>query len=220
MKRPFWQYGLFQIPAIFLAAFVLATGIAYLLNLGCGNFWVALFFGLSWIALAWALIIPLDILLRSVFKFPMSFAGRLSILHAVFWTVAISTILAATLPSMWNQCMALDWAQWRANIWNEMFYYDQNTSSAPVGSRAEFSFIVSDDGEISDINITTSTSNELESYVRARIESLQGSDALEFIPDTRRSEVLYESSITICEAGSRGCGEPADVRDYPDREVF
>lgn len=116
--------------------------------------------------------------------------------------------------------MALDWAQWRANIWNEMFYYDQNTSSAPVGSRAEFSFIVSDDGEISDINITTSTSNELESYVRARIESLQGSDALEFIPDTRRSEVLYESSITICEAGSRGCGEPADVRDYPDREIF
>lgn len=220
MKRPFWRHGLFQIPAIFLAAFVLATGTAYLLNLGCGNFWVALFLGLSWMALAWVLIIPLDIILRSVFKFPMSIAGRLAILSAVFWTVVTSIILASTLPAMWNQCTALDWARWRANIWNEMFYYDQNTSSAPVGSMAEFNFIVNDKREILDINIIKSDSNALEGYVRERIESLRGSDALEFIPDTRRREVLYESSITICEAGSQGCGKPADVKDYPDREIF
>ena len=218
MKRPFWRYGLFQIPAIFLTLFVLATGISYFLNsrLGCANGWLVLFSGLSWIALAWVLVMPLDLFLRSVLKLSMSLAGRLSLLNAIFWAVLTSVILASTLPATWNQCTALNWAQWHANIWNEMFL--EAPTSAPIGSRVEFRFVVSDQGDISSVTITQSDSNELENYVRERIEAIEGSEVLDFIPNTRRKEMLHESSITICEGGRRGCGDPADPRDYSDLE--
>jgi len=221
IRRRIWQYGLFQIPALLLAVCLIAAGVAYLLRLGCPDFRASLFFGLAWIALMWTLIMPMDYFLKFVLKLNMSLAGRIAILHAIFWTVLISIILASTLPALNNLCTAsepfsLDWSQWRANIWNEMFF-SSATGSVPIGSKADFSFVVSENEQIEEIQIST-PEPDLEAYVRSRIESLEGKKLLEFVPGTRREVVLYESSVTICKNDSRNCGEPADPSDYPDTE--
>lgn len=223
IRRPIWRYGLFQIPAILLAACLTAAGLAYLFRLGCPDFRVRLFFGLAWIALMWTLIMPIDYFLKFVLKLNMSLAGRIAILHAIFWTILTSIILTSTLPALNNLCIAseaysLDWSQWRANIWNEMFF-NSITDSVPIGSEADFSFVVSENEQIEEIQVST-PEPDLEAYVRSRIESLEGKKLLEFVPGTRRKEVLYEGSVSICKNNSPNCGEPADSSNYPDTEEY
>lgn len=222
IRRPIWRYGLFQIPSVLLILSLIAAGVAYLLGLGCPQFWVSLFLGLAWIALVWMLVMPLDYFLKFALKLQMSFAGRIAIFHAIFWTVLTSVVLASTLPTLIGQCRALelislDWSRWHANIWNEMFLNSE--SSAPIGSKAEFQFIVKNNRRIEDIQISASDLT-LESYVQSRIKSLEGKKILEFVPDTRRDEVRYESKVNICRSDEPGCGEPADPDDYPDTEEY
>ena len=111
----------------------------------------------------------------------------------------------------------MHWARWRANIWDQMFL--GQTIPGSIGSEAKFSFVVYRDGRIEDITVEASDT-ELEGFVRSRIESMGGTEALFFIESTRRDQVLYESSVTVCRLGSPGCGEPADPNKYPDKESF
>ena len=193
------------------------------MNLGCQEFWPLLFLSLAVIAFTWMIVMPIDHCLRIYTKLTMSLAGRIAILNAFFWTTLISVWLVSTLPALKVQCaisqqVSLDWSQWRANIWNEMFL-DQD-STAPLDSKADFSFVVTRDREIKETQISTSEP-ELESYVQSRIESLEGKTVLNFVPGTRRDEVIYESSVQICTVESKpGCGDPADPDFYPDMEEY
>lgn len=222
-RRPIWQYGLFQIPALLSAAFLLGAGSTYILGLGCQKFWPLLFLGLAAITFMWMIVMPLDHYLRLRIKLTMSLAGRIAILHAFFWMALISIWLISTLPALMSQCaiseqVSLDWSQWRANIWNEMFL-DQD-STAPLDSEADFSFVVTRDRKIKETQISTSEP-KLESYVQSRIESLEGKPMLNFVPGTRRDEVTYESSVQICTTESKPeCGDPADPDSYPDTEEY
>lgn len=222
-RRPIWRYGLFQIPALLSVACLLAAGITHILGLGCQDLWPLLFIGLSIIAFMWMIVMPIDHYLRLHIKLTMSLAGRIAILNAFFWTALLSIWLVSTLPPLMNQCaiseqVNLDWSQWRANIWNEMFL-DQD-STAPLDSEADFSFVVTRDRRIRETQILTSEP-ELESYVQSRIESLEGKPVLSFVPGTRRDEVTYESSVQICTTESKpGCGDPADPDSYPDTEEY
>lgn len=248
VKRPIWQYGIFQIPASLVGVCLLAAGIVAVLELGCPSFWSRLFLGLAWIALMWMLVLPLDLFLRVRLKLGMDTAGRLSIFHAVLWSlltlaVLILSILPLSLkscagllsrptlptknptvppqptpiPSVDQELVSLDWARWRANIWDQMFLGE--TLPGAIGSEAKFSFVVYRDGHIEDIKVEANDP-ELEGFVRSRIESLEGTEALVFIESTRRDQVRYESSVIACRPGSLGCDEPADPNQYPDQESF
>lgn len=224
-RRPIWRYGLFQIPALLLVLCLSAAGATYLLYGGCQRIWALLFLGLSWVAFTWMITMPIDYLLRFGMKLQMSLAGRIAIANALFWTVLTTVVLASTLPSSLNQCAAselvsLDWAQWRADIWNEMFYEDDGDSSAPIGSEADFRFVVTKNRRIQNVEISTPEA-ALENYIQSRIDSIEGSDVLRFVPGTRRSQVEYESNVRICDGDTRpGCGEPADPESYADIEEY
>ncbi|MEM9220553.1 MAG: vWA domain-containing protein [Cyanobacteria bacterium P01_F01_bin.150] len=109
-----------------------------------------------------------------------------------------------------SEIVSLDWSNWRANLWNQMFY-GQNIP-VNLGEWAEFSFIAHRDGQIDNVNITASSS-EMEQIVKTRILSLQKTNALVFPKSTRRQEVEYESSVSISKPGRR-----ARPEDFPDQE--
>lgn len=64
--------------------------------------WLIFWVGLAWIALMWAMVMPLDKwILQGVFKLPMHLAGQIAIFNAVFWTATTPGIiwrLASGLP--------------------------------------------------------------------------------------------------------------------------
>lgn len=218
-KRPLWRYPLFQFPAIALGLFLFLGAIEYLLRLGCYPFWVLLFLLLAWAALMWVLVMPLDHVLQVFLNLPMSVAGRVSIINAIAWSVLIAVVLTSGLPKLRAQCFAsLDWSRWHAAIWDEMFF-DQN-ASVPIGSEASFSFTVTRNRDIQALSISASEP-ALDRYVRTQAKSLIGTPVLEFVPGTRRNEVLYEGSLTICDTTENPqCGEPASPTSYQDVETF
>ncbi|TVQ45545.1 MAG: VWA domain-containing protein [Gloeocapsa sp. DLM2.Bin57] len=56
--------------------------------------WVLLCLGLTWMALMWTLVMPLDRwIFQGLFKLPLNFAGRLALSNALFWTFATPGIL-------------------------------------------------------------------------------------------------------------------------------
>ena len=68
--------------------------------------WIIFWLGMTWIALMWVLILPLDIFLRKVMKYSLNFAGKFALNHAFFWTSLTPVIvwkLAEGLPFM-NAC--------------------------------------------------------------------------------------------------------------------
>ncbi len=67
-------------------------------------FWAVLALGLFIIALAWTLVMQLDLLFRSVMNWPMSLAGQISILQAIFVSALMTVILIADLPTLRRLC--------------------------------------------------------------------------------------------------------------------
>jgi Ca-activated chloride channel homolog len=68
--------------------------------------WVIFWLGMSWMALMWVLVLPLDIFLQKVVKLPLHWAGKLSLNHALFWTALTPFMiwkLAEGLPFI-NAC--------------------------------------------------------------------------------------------------------------------
>ena len=68
--------------------------------------WVIFWLGVTWIALMWALTLPLDIFLQTVFKMSLDLTGRLSLMNAFFWSALTPIIvfkLAEGVPFM-NAC--------------------------------------------------------------------------------------------------------------------
>lgn len=98
-------------------------------------------------------------------------------------------------------------------------FLGQQLPPGSFGEQAEFSFVVYRDGHIEDIKIKADYP-ELGDFVQSRIESLEGTEVLDFIPSTQRNQVPYESSIMICLPGSPGCNEPATPDQYPDTESY
>lgn len=127
-------------------------------------------------------------------------------------------IPSATPTPVEQELVSLDWARWRANIWNQMFL--NQPGLGPIGSTAEFSFVVYRDGHIEDIRIKTDQDDlTFKENVISRIQSLEGTQALVFLKSTRRDTVPYEGTIEVCTPGSRpNCGQPADPSDYDDEE--
>ncbi len=70
----------------------------------CLVFWMTLAMGLFIIALSWTLVMPLDLFFRSVFKWTMSLAGRLSISQALFTSTLVGIILISSLPTLKRIC--------------------------------------------------------------------------------------------------------------------
>lgn len=224
LERNFWKYGLFQIPAIFLGIVLLIAIIVSILTLPCTQFWQQLTWALVGISLAWTLVLPLDRLLKAKTQLPMNLTGRIALGNALFWSALIVVLMASILPPLWQLCsviapvdaselVSLDWSRWRADVWNEMFHEQPNP--APTGSEAEFSFTVSSDRKIENIEVDASNP-EMESLVTERINTLNDNTVLTFVPGTKRDQVRYESSVLICDEAD--CGQPADPADYPDTE--
>lgn len=230
VKRSIWQYSMFQIPALLSVVCLVSAGVVILLEVSCSSFWSRLFLGMTWIALMWMLVLPLDNLLRVRLNFGMDTAGRFAICHAVLWSLVTPLFLVllilpplrsscSTLPPVDQERVSLDWAEWRANIWNEMFFGQLYPPSLPIGSKAGFSFVVYRDGRIQDIKIE-SENPDLRNFVMSRIESLKDSKSLAFIENTQRNQVTYKHNIKICYPNGNTCGKPADPNDNRDKEFF
>lgn len=231
IDKGFWRYGFFQIPAIILGLCLLVAAIVSNLAIPCTLFWRLLVWALVAISLAWALVLPLDRLLKFQTQLPMNLRGRIALGNALFWTALILSLMVSRLPPIWSLCsvnlpnndnselVSLDWARWRANVWDEMFYDVPQPSSIPIGTEAEFSFTVTRDKAVNNIKVQ---SNELtyQDFVNERILALNGSEVLTFIPSTQRTEVDYESSVVVCNDDSDGCGSRADPIDYQDVEDY
>lgn len=129
-------------------------------------------------------------------------------------------IPSATPTPIEQELVSLDWRRWRANIWNQMFL-DQPLLG-PIGSTAEYSFVVYRDGHIEDIRVKTNPDDQLlEETVISRIESLEGTDALVFIKSSRHDRYKVSETVTVCTPSSiPGCGQPADPNNYDDEEKY
>jgi len=103
-KRRFWNYGLFQIPAIFLFLCAIFIATVQILKPSCMAFWAVLALGLFMIALSWTLVMPLDLFFRSVMNWSMSLSGRMSISQAIFISALIGVILVSDLPTLRRLC--------------------------------------------------------------------------------------------------------------------
>ena len=107
LERNFWKYGLFQIPAIFLALFLLMAAIVSILTIPCAPFWKLLIWALVGISLAFTLVLPLDRLLKAQTQLPMNLTGRIALGNALFWSALTVVLMASVLPPLWNLCSAL-----------------------------------------------------------------------------------------------------------------
>jgi hypothetical protein len=132
---------------------------------------------------------------------------------------SLSSISSTTPTPVQKELVSLDWARWRASIWNQMFLNHQNLGS--IGSSAEFNFVIYRDGHIEDIQVKTDDPLFKDNLI-SRIKSLEGTKALVFLKSSRRDTVRYESSVRLCDEGkdnSPNCGKPADPNNYEDKET-
>jgi Ca-activated chloride channel homolog len=68
--------------------------------------WVFFWVGVSWVALMWTLVMPLDAFLQKVMGFQLHRSGKMALSHAFFWTTLTPIVvfkLAQGLPFM-NAC--------------------------------------------------------------------------------------------------------------------
>lgn len=225
-----WRYGLFQIPAILFGILLVVTILTFALPIPCSWFWRLLSLGLLGISLAWTLTLPFDRLLQGQTQLTMDLSGRLALGNALFWTTLLISLMFSKLPTIRSACLvlpilsvpqqeviSLDWSSWHADIWNELFY--QQDIQGRTGSKATFSFVVSEDKSLSEINVRTND-QELETFVAARIKTIEDQPILKFAPLSHRTHVLYEGNVVVCTEDSEGCGDPATSNDYKDTEEF
>jgi hypothetical protein len=106
----------------------------------------------------------------------------------------------------------LDWQQWHATIWNTMFL--NLAFPFPIGTSADFSFDISSNGSISNINVE-SDNTLYRQYVESRIEMLRSSDVLRFPAGSQRDTVSYKARIKVCDLSDLSdpnhltCGKPS-----------
>lgn len=117
-----------------------------------------------------------------------------------------------------QELLSLDWAPWWANIWNQMFLNQPNLG--PIGSIAEFSFVVYRDGHIEDIQVKTDQDDPFfKENIISRIKSLEGTKALNFLESSGRDTIFYKNKVTVCDRDSSpDCGQPQDPSNYDDEE--
>lgn len=96
-----------------------------------------------------------------------------------------------------------------------MFLGDSNTG-LPAGTTAEYKFDVTRDGQILNTNVQ-STSPAWREYVMSKINSLPGSDVLNFPAGSNRDKVSVQDVVKVCYPNEDPrCGMPSEGR--PDDE--
>jgi hypothetical protein len=85
-RRPIIRDPLFQVPAIFVGIAAIVTLVLKVQPI-CNSQSVWWSLGITWIALMWTLVLPLDRwILQGWLKKPFNLAGKLALGNAFFWT--------------------------------------------------------------------------------------------------------------------------------------
>jgi hypothetical protein len=237
--------SLFQIPFFACLGSLMFALAAWLLRHLCLSPWFYGSLCLALALASWAAIHPLDYFLRKGRKLDLTVSAKMAFGTAISVTFISVTLFLKLLNSYSSECRRTDksqpilpilskqqqailktppvqdlttteilqWRQWHATLWNTMFL--DRPIVLPIGTKAKYSFKVSRDLQISDVDVLSDT-QILRDIVFARIQELNGTDVLKMPKGSTREFVIHNEEITVCSPESDRCGLPSE--GYKDDE--